>query len=319
MEHVIEDRELDCGDVGALLSGLIDDELPVEVRHAAERHMAQCAKCRAAMDGAERNEELMLASFEVTPALPAGFEDAVFARTTRSLPLRFTQPKSRWFAVSGWLAAAAMLTLSAVIWTLNQGSGDNLQLVNRDGDDGVTLISAAQSSHYALPPEAVSSTSDTRLVNRPARDQASAGGAAGSGIALGIESAQGEAVVNTHRPMFFSGQSRLSEEDQQTLIQVSNLIRMMLEDTGDNGFAVTERMRQMIETAELVTRLERVRENVPVEHRFTLMNAESILWRISTGPLHESDLRVLRQMAESLDLAGELDRLSGNMIPNRSL
>jgi hypothetical protein len=82
---------------------------------------------------------------------------------------------------------------------------------------------------------------------------------------------------------------------------------------------VVEGMRRMIETAELLPRLERVREVLPIEHRFVIMNAESILWRIWTGPMNESDLRQLRQMAESLDLTGELDRLSGNVIPQRSL
>jgi len=321
MEHLIENPELDCGDVGALLSGLIDDALPAEVRHAAERHVAGCAACRAALDQAERNDELVLASIELTSVLPAGFEDSVFSQTTRSLPLRFTQQRSRWFAVSGWLAAAAVLAFTAVIWTLNGGTGSSIRVAGGPNDSGAIRVSAVNtSSHYSLPPEAISSTSDAFLFKLPAEGESAATGSSNTTtrIALGIESAQGGPVVNTHRPMFFSGQVLLSQDDQQTLIQVSNLLHMML-DNDVQGMKVAESMRRMIETAELLPRLERVRESVPIEHRFMIMNAESILWRIWTGPMNESDLRVLRQMAESLDLAGELDRLSGNVIPQRSL
>lgn len=321
MEHVMDTSELDCGDVGALLSGLIDDALPAEVRHAAERHVAGCAGCRAALDQAERNDDLVLASIEFASALPAGFEDSVFSQTTRSLPLRFTQPRSRWFAASGWLAAAAMLALSAVVWTLDGAPGRSILPADNSSDRSTIQMSGPRTSHYALPPEAVSSTSESYLVALPGDDEVDGHGvraATNLGIALGIESAQGAAVVNDHRPMFFSGQGRLSQEDQDTLMRVSNLLRMMLEDDG-RSFAVAEGMRRMIETAELLPRLERVRENVQVEHRAMLMNAESILWKIWTGPVHESDLRSLRDIAESLDLTGELDRLSGNVIPQRSL
>ena len=38
---------MQCPDIKALLSGLVDDEIDGETRHLAERHIATCRPCRA--------------------------------------------------------------------------------------------------------------------------------------------------------------------------------------------------------------------------------------------------------------------------------
>ena len=55
---------MDCTDVKALLSGLVDDEVDGDVRHAAERHIAGCAGCRTLLDEAEALDALIRAETE---------------------------------------------------------------------------------------------------------------------------------------------------------------------------------------------------------------------------------------------------------------
>ena len=85
------------------------------------------------------------------------------------------------------------------------------------------------------------------------------------------------------------------------------------------GIIGNQAMRQMIENTDLLTRLERARDHAPLEHRSMIMNVEGILWKVTTGPVHESDMRILRQIANSLDLISELDRLTGNANPRHSM
>jgi hypothetical protein len=111
---------LDCKDIKALLSGLIDGELDEETRHSAERHLGDCASCRRVMDEAEGLDELVQTNARslVDPrGLPAGFEDEVLSRTTRAHPRSYFQQWTTW---TGWFAAAAALGLAIFIWTADQ-------------------------------------------------------------------------------------------------------------------------------------------------------------------------------------------------------
>jgi hypothetical protein len=108
---------MDCTDIRALLSGLIDDEVDAPARHAAERHLAECPRCRSLIDEAEALDELVhadVASRIDSRGLPTGFEGAVIGRTLyengRGGYLR------HWTTWAGWVAAAAALALSVTLW-----------------------------------------------------------------------------------------------------------------------------------------------------------------------------------------------------------
>ena len=73
---------MDCTDVKALLSAIIDGELPADDRHRAERHLADCATCRTVVSDAEHADALVAATVGLDgpdDRLPDGFEGAVLA------------------------------------------------------------------------------------------------------------------------------------------------------------------------------------------------------------------------------------------------
>ena len=109
-------RAVDCTDIKAMLSGLIDDEVDATARHEAERHLAECGRCRQLLDEAEALDELVQADVEslIDPrGLPTGFEAVVLDRTLSPEPVNRMQI---WITWAGWTAAAAALVLAATIW-----------------------------------------------------------------------------------------------------------------------------------------------------------------------------------------------------------
>ena len=53
---------LDCTDIQAMLSALVDGELDADRRHGAERHLAGCQACRTLLSEAEGLELLVAAA-----------------------------------------------------------------------------------------------------------------------------------------------------------------------------------------------------------------------------------------------------------------
>jgi hypothetical protein len=111
---------MDCTDIKALLSGLVDDEVDTEIRHAAERHLAGCATCRGLIDEAESLDALLQAEFEsLTPG-----PDRIAAMTAAVLAHR--EPRAylqQWTTWAGWIAAAAALVLAITIWVADRRAG----------------------------------------------------------------------------------------------------------------------------------------------------------------------------------------------------
>jgi anti-sigma factor RsiW len=108
---------LDCTDIKAMLSPLIDGELADADRHRAERHLAGCAACRDLVSETERTEAIVAAAVELDTELPEGFEEAVLLRTVvahRSRARRFR-------ATLGWLAVAAAVMLVLTLWVIVRG------------------------------------------------------------------------------------------------------------------------------------------------------------------------------------------------------
>ncbi len=144
---------MDCTDIKALLSALLDDHLDAPALHRAERHLAECRSCRNFVGEAERNERLIAeeaASAFSGDGPPEGFEQAVLGRTIHAHPLR---PLLSWTAWLGWVAAAAALLLVLTTWQLDRntavtstarGLTSSISLSVRPGDDAARPFADSQ-------------------------------------------------------------------------------------------------------------------------------------------------------------------------------
>ncbi len=108
----------DCTDIKATLSALIDGAVREPQRHAAERHLAECAECRVLLGQAERNDELLAFAAAHGGELPFGFEQQVLARVANP-----GAAGARFRSWLGWIAAAASLGLAGSLWVLER-AGD---------------------------------------------------------------------------------------------------------------------------------------------------------------------------------------------------
>lgn len=108
-----------CAEFRAVLSGYLDGQLEAAEIRQADGHLAGCAACRAVTDETERLERELATMFDGDDAAGAGdeFMGSVMARTVYADGTIRTP--GRGFAWLGWVAAAAALTFSAVIWTVD--------------------------------------------------------------------------------------------------------------------------------------------------------------------------------------------------------
>ncbi len=111
---------IDCTDIKAMLSALIDGAVREPQRHAAERHLAECADCRVLLGQAERNDELLALAAAHGGELPSGFEQQVLARIANP-----GAAGARFRSWLGWIAAAASLGLAGSLWVLER-AGDRV-------------------------------------------------------------------------------------------------------------------------------------------------------------------------------------------------
>ena len=111
-------RTMDCTDIRVLLSGLIDDEVDGDTRHAAERHLAECAECRALIDEAESLNQLIVTSTAGADGIEPLSPDFIGNVLSRTVYARPTSRRSTtdWTSWLGWFAAAAALLMAVVLW-----------------------------------------------------------------------------------------------------------------------------------------------------------------------------------------------------------
>lgn len=289
---------LDCKDIKALLSGLVDGELDAPTRHEVERHLADCKACRDMVSHAERLNEMVAldAQRNLWPVgLPAGFEEAVLRRTIYGEAYQFAG--RRWTSWLGWVAAAACLLLALSAWVLQQQ-----QRLTRGGPRG-PVVSSVESHAGAMPAAYMRSwTSDRPQQADPSADEWDP--------ALRRTVDEELALV---QPILASriesADAFIAPEDADTLYAASNLL-VMLGQAREGGFADIERIRAIAEYDDLLERLASTRERLSPEDRATVMAAESILLRIVNGPLNLEDARLLQQTAQTLRLAVQLQAMS---------
>jgi len=291
-----KEQALDCTDIKAMLSALIDDEADDADRYRAERHLAGCKECRELISEAERNDALVAAAVagdDLPGGIPAGFEAAVLARATGADQIGAGRQWTVWL---GWFTAAAVILLSAALWWLDRPQTMTGPLA-ADGPTGRSTWIRPVVNEVAQYP-----------MNAPAaaRSSAPVAQAAGPLRTWRVEDPAPRAV------------SSLTRDDAETLEGVSLLLAMVrLSD--EDGFAGIERARQVIEYDELLSRLSVVRTNLPAKDQPPVLAAESMLYRIVRGPLSVADVREMRQTISRLDLPQQIDAISGRWPREASL
>ncbi len=314
---------LDCTDIKALLSALIDDQLDPHTRHQVERHLAQCESCCAQINEHERLDALVSMSSEVAlhmqPDLPAGFADEVLARTVRA-----REPQSAWLrnlvTWTGWCAAAASIALASLIWVMDQrsiGLPQSAQVISPRQDAiamtdemsnrnarfaAYTTGANLQSSVFDGPFESAEELLIDRaapLLGSPVYAEPLTGfdddafALAPSSVhdrASAVDAAPGQPVLT------------ISRAEADALYNVS-LLMGILEDVDLASFSEIEQVRQVALVENLVERLAEARDGVVPSDRPALLAAEAVLVRLIEGPLDHADVRHLRETVGRLDLA----------------
>ncbi len=311
---------LDCTDIKALLSGLIDDRVDPASRHHAERHLADCKSCRKLLDQAEAAEAMVAASIAAlgdAEPLPDQFESTVLARTIYADRHGAHGRLTNWF---GWLAAAAALALVVSILVMDR----------RTGFRG-PAPEFARADPYQVGPEVQPYTPDERspdsvaaLGGNTTRVQpASYRPDPSSFIELNrlsmMPSRSGPSVQRTEtRAAGLSRAHALSRDDSETLDDVSRLM-MMLAQSPDQSFVEVERIRRIAEYDRLLPRLARLRANLAPQDRTAVIAAESVLYRVVRGPLSIEDVQILRDDVNQLKLSSQLDAIGNRWSPASSL
>ncbi len=313
-------ESLDCTDIKALLSGLIDDRVDPASRHHAERHLADCKSCRKLLDQAEAAEAMVAASIAAlgdAEPLPDQFESTVLARTIYADRHGAHGRLTNWF---GWLAAAAALALVVSILVMDR----------RTGFRGPTP-EFARADAYQVGPEVRSYTPDERSLdstvalggNTTRVQPASYRPDPSSFIELNrlsmMPSRSGPSVQRTEaRAAGLSRAHALSRDDSETLDDVSRLM-MMLAQSPDQSFVEVERIRRIAEYDRLLPRLARLRANLAPQDRTAVFAAESVLYRVVRGPLSMEDVQIMRDDVSRLELARQLEAIGNRWSPASSL
>lgn len=298
---------MDCTDIKALLSAILDGELAVDQRHRAERHLAQCADCRMVVSDAEHADSMVAKAIGPgdghADRLPEGFEAAVLARTV--FADRAGSAAHTWRSWLGWLAAAASIVMAVVLWPVDRSPAP---------DDRMNARTVAAS--YPPGPEIGSWTieelpagtrSTTRLVvNEVARYPADA------------DAGSWDPPVSGHASgAFDTGADHLSRDGADTIESLS-LVLAMLQNADDGSFVDVEHARQFTEYEQLLPRLAATRRQLSPSQRPVIFAAESMLYRIVRGPLSLDDVRELRQTIARLDLPDRISAITGGPAPSSS-
>ncbi len=320
-------ESLDCTDIKALLSGLIDDRVDPASRHHAERHLADCKSCRKLLDQAEAAEAMVAASIAAlgdAEPLPDQFESTVLARTIYADRHGAHGRLVNWF---GWLAAAAALALAVSIWvmdrrTILRGPVPEFALAEpyQVGPEVQSYTREGVASPEERSPDSVAASGGDATRVQPASYH---GPDSSSFVELNrlsmMPSRSGPSAQRAKaRAADLSRAHALSRDDSETLDDVSRLI-MMLARSPDQSFVEVERIRRIAEYDRLLPRLARLRANLAPQDRTAVFAAESVLYRVVRGPVSSEDMREMRDTVRQLELARRLEAIGNRWSPASSL
>ncbi len=292
---------MDCTDIKALLSAIIDGAGDPDERHRAERHLADCAACRKLVSDAEEADALLAAAVAgdgPNDRLPDGFEGAVLSRTVFA-----AQTAHRWRSWLGWLAAAASILLAMVMWPVDRSPAPRASV-------GATYRAGPEIRSWTLNEPPVDTAPRTRfVVNEVARYVVDTEPLPILSRATGHKAAQTAAP----EPL-----SRLSPDAAATIESVA-LVMGILQHADDRTFADVEHVRRITEYEELLPWLARTRDELPPSDRPPIIAAEGMLYRILRGPVSLQDVRELRDTIARLGLPDRIAAISGRTPPPSSL
>ena len=308
---------MDCNDIKVLLSGLMDGQLDAAVQHEAERHLADCAGCRALLDRAEQVEFSLSRSMQSHAGddLPTGFVEFVLGQTSRSPNLR----AGRWTNYFGWVAAAASLVLAMTIWVMDRRSFIRQEVVHSLG--------GSESAGGSRSPRNVVSTAYTpgRELQSFVLDMSHAD-AVPQGVVL-VDNASMERNERAHGDHAngavgavpaVHAYSLLTRDDGEMLMTASMLLDH-LGRSGEQSFATAERVRQAAEYEQIVAQLRDVRDRVGPSDRASVFAAEAVFRRLAEGPLSMADLAELRRTVAELSLSDAMHDLGAAEVAANSL
>ncbi len=314
--------ELDCADVAARLSALIDDEISPENRLIAERHLVQCADCRRLVDEAEAVDMMIRvetygALDGVADDLPPGFEDAVLAATVG--PTVGAPGPWRFAAFTGWVAAAAALGFAAFIWTSNQtttnqpGVVSNLTVTDDDARFAEAGADVAAPMGPALGVDRPGSGA-TQLAGFTAP-----GGAHMSNAALDAMPPIAAPSLDESAALMgpFEWGFTLTDDEADAIEQAARLMER-LSNASTSTFADVEFIRRAADASNLIERLNGVAERAPEAEQGVLRSVEAALLRIRFGPIGQADIAELRDYADHRDLSDRLAAFSDAFAVRRS-
>ncbi len=285
---------MDCTDIKAMLSAIIDGAGDPDERHRAERHLAECAACRGLVSDTEQADALLAAAVDSDgpgDRLPDGFEGAVLSRTVFA-----AEAAGRWRSWLGWLAAAASIMLAVVMWSMDRTPGGTEMF------DG-SYPAGPEIRSWALQEPPIDTAPRTRLVvNEVAR------------YAIDTEPRRGDSRATVRRAATetapLESPSGLSPIAAETIESVS-MVMAMLQHADDRSFADLEHVRRITEYEELLPRMAEIRSELPASDRPPILAAEAMLYRIIRGPVSLDDVRELRYTIARLNLAARIAAING--------
>jgi hypothetical protein len=303
---------MDCTDIKVLLSGLIDDELDAQTRHAAERHVAECDACRASVDETERVNELVRAEAELvlTPGtLPQGFAGAVLSRTVYDgAPRRSSAPS--WMSWVGWFAAAAAVMLALTIWVMDRRQPPPTTM----GPSARIAVAPQRPPHSTWRTPGYSFVhEDTAMEPAPAEGGQRIVPAVGAPGDLFFSSIAEEAPTSR---IVAPPAAVITRGDVEAIDAAALLLEMLLV-ADDRSFVDLEEIRRIAEYDVLLPRLAAARGRLGAEDRPAVFAAESVLLRIVNGPISLRDMQELRETVRQCDLSSQLTGITrrGDMMP----
>lgn len=262
---------MDCTDIKAILSGLVDDEVDRDARHDAERHLATCQPCRNLVNEAEGLNALIALDGRsmIASSLPEGFEAAVLSRTVYPQTYKFRERRRQWTNTVGWLAAAACLTLASLIWYQRPVRDAGLVMGDSPTPEGKARVVNTYNT-------------GANLMNR---------------------------TFDGDLPIAQVALDAGNSDDADTLYATAMVLEM-LNGSDTSTFADVERVRRIAEYDDLLDRLATTRQRLPERDRAVVLAAEGILTRAVLGPLSQDDLRQMHDTVARLDLPGEMNQMS---------
>lgn len=289
-------KTMDCTDIKALLSALVDDCVESDTRHLAERHLADCKSCRTLLDETEAAEAMVAASVNdlvVADTLPHGFAANVLARTVYAEEKTFHP--HRWTTWLGWVAAAASLALALTLWVVD----------NSGNLPGPNSIIAKADSPANNDPKSSSDLSPQGSSNRYASDDSRASFAELNSISMMPASLLRTSVFKKSTSLL----SSLSLDEIDTLDQTA-LLLMMLAQTPEQSLSEIERIKRIAEYDELLPKLSKLRAKLAQEDRSNTYAAELLLQRIVQGELADEDVKEMRNAVNELDLPSLINEIA---------